>query len=111
MSKNTIKMILLFGILVYALGLWGALTFVGDIIEKLLAGLIQINYDIYLALGESLLSGIFKHFITYKIVGLILTSGIAGGSAFLGKWIGKTAYIIVGIGVVAILNFITILFV
>ena len=51
----------------------------------------------------------FKRFITFKIVGLILSTGIAGGSIFLGKWIDKLAYVLVAIGVVAMLNFISIL--
>lgn len=50
-----------------------------------------------------------KHFIIYKIVGLILSTGIVRGSTFLGKWIGKVSYLVIGIDVVAMLNFITIL--
>ncbi len=111
MSEDAFKGIIYFAILVLAFGFFGAIGFVIEIVGLLLDVLVAVNYAIYEALGESLLSGMFKHFITYKIVGLILSTGIAGGSAFLGKWIGKVAYILVGAAVVAVLNFITILIV
>lgn len=110
MGEDLLKGILwLFGLLVLAVGFWGAMEYAEAIVRGLLQMLVNINYSVYESFGESLLSGVFKHFITYKIVGLILSTGIAGGSVFLGKWIGKIAYAIVIIGVVAMLNFIAIL--
>ena len=111
MSEDAFKGIVCFAILVLAFEFFGAIGFVFEIAGLLFDALVAINYAIYEALGDSLLSGMFKHFITYKIVGLILSTGIAGESAFLGKWIGKLAYFLIGAAVVAVLNFITILIV
>jgi len=109
MSKNTLKAIGLFVLLVMGLGFGGALGFIWQIISKIFEALVVFNKVFYDSLGESLLSGVFKHYLTYRIVGLILSAGIAGGSAFLGKWIGKLAYLLVAIGIVAMFNFISIL--
>lgn len=109
MRGNTGKIIFLFSILIAGLGFWGAIEFFGELLGLFVTGLIELNRAVYESFGESLLSDVFKHFITFKIVGLVLSTGIAGGSSFLGKWIGKTAYAITILGVIVMLNFITIL--
>src|SRR5690554_1906579 len=83
-------------------------------ISLLIDVLIVFNEAIYAVFNESILSFLFKHKITFYIVGLILSSITSYFGIRLGSNFGKALYAIVAIGVVGILNFlmmiITILF-
>lgn len=71
--------------------------------------LIIVNDAIYDVLDESLLSFLFKHKITYYLVGLIL-SGVSSILGFkLGKSVGKILYAIAIVGVAGMLNYIMLL--
>lgn len=71
--------------------------------------LVLFNEAFFIILNESILSFIFKHKITYYIVGLILSGVTSYFGVRLGSNIGKILYAIVAVGVVGMLNFIMML--
>lgn len=96
------KMIVIVIFLIITIGVLPTFNIVMDF-------LIIVNDAIYDALDESLLSFLFKHKITYYLVGLIL-SGVFSILGFkLGKSVGKILYAIVLVGVAGMLNYIMIL--
>ncbi|PKK99771.1 MAG: hypothetical protein CVV57_01585 [Tenericutes bacterium HGW-Tenericutes-2] len=72
--------------------------------------LITINEAVYTILNESVLRVVFKHRITFYLVGLILSGSTSFFGLKLGRDIGKLLYALVAIGVVGILNFIMMIF-
>lgn len=96
----------LFGIfcimLVLVAGPIAAVNILGDFF-------VEINLVFYNAIGETWVSGVFKHYITYKIVGLILSGILSTTGIYLGKYIAKLLYAVTIIGVAGVINFIVIL--
>jgi hypothetical protein len=74
-------------------------------IKLLIDVLIVFNEAIFAVLNESILSFIFKHKITFYLVGLILSGVTSFFGIKLGSDVGKFIYAIVVIGVAGMLNF------
>lgn len=72
----------------------------------LLEFLIDFNDAIFSVLNQSILSILFKHKITFYIVGLILSGITSFLSIKYRSDIGKILYFLVTIGVAGMLNFI-----
>ncbi|MCF7930471.1 MAG: hypothetical protein K9L02_03055 [Acholeplasmataceae bacterium] len=96
---NKGKTIFLFILLVLAIGFIPA-------IELVIEVLIMLNDVIFSVLNESILSFLFKHKVTYYIVGLILSSVSSYFGVKLGINVSRILYAIVAIGIAGILNFI-----
>lgn len=100
--NNKTKIIIIITLLVLSIGLIPTINIIFEF-------LVKFNDAVYSVLHESIFSFIFKHKITYYLVGLLLSSLSSFFGIKLGKEIGKLLYFILGFGVAGILNFILML--
>ncbi len=95
---NKSKAVFLIILFIFTIGFIPTITFFFNI-------LITLNNAMYTLLNESILSFLFKHQITYYIVGLILSGVTSLFGIKFGRSISKVLYAIVAIGVAGVLNF------